>query len=102
MVAEGAGGGRRVVEENLDFSPDGVGKPCFSLAPEPSIAPQCAGFDLRTPSGKRAEPALFVVLRARLGRFLAPVPKKWPGGPVGGAAGDALILSKKAFAPLYI
>ena len=46
VAAESAGGGRRVGEENLDFSPDGVGQPHFSLAPEPPIAPQCAGFGL--------------------------------------------------------
>ena len=36
-----------------------------------------------TAGEKRAEPAIFGVLGARLGVFLAPAPKKWPGGLLG-------------------
>ena len=40
-------------EENLDFSPVGVGQACFSLAPEPPTAPLRAGFGLCPPGGKK-------------------------------------------------
>ena len=69
VAAESAGGGRRVGEENLYFSPDGVGQPRFSLAPEPPSAPSVPGSACGRWAEKRAEPALFVVLGARLGRF---------------------------------
>ena len=59
MAAEGAGAGRRVGEENLDFSPEGVDQPRFSLAPEPPIAPQCVGFGLRSPGGKKGRTGAF-------------------------------------------
>ena len=42
----GRGGLEASREENLDFSPVGVGHACFSLAPEPPTAPQRAGFGL--------------------------------------------------------
>ena len=37
-------------EENLDFSPVGVGQACFSLASKPPTAPQRAGFGLNPPA----------------------------------------------------
>ena len=58
----GRGGGRRVGEENLDFLPDGVGQPRFSLAPEPPIAPSASGSASDRRAEKRAEPTLFGIL----------------------------------------
>ena len=69
LAAERAGGGRRVGEEKLDFSPGGVGQPCFSLAPEPPSAPSAPGSACDRRAQKRAELADFSVLGARLGRF---------------------------------
>ena len=78
------GGRRRVGEENLDFSPDGVGQPRFSLAPEPPSAPSAPGSACGRRAEKRAEPALFVILGARLGRFFGAGAEKvaWRG-PLG-------------------
>ena len=56
-------------EENLDFSPVGVGQACFSLATEPPTAPQRAGFSLRPPGGKKGRTGAFRLPGGATGPF---------------------------------
>ena len=84
---QGGGRARRGWEANLDdwldFLPDSVAQACFSLAPEPPSAPSAPGSACDRRAQKRAEPAEFGVLGARLGVFSAPAHKKSPGGLLG-------------------
>ncbi|XP_044384403.1 uncharacterized protein [Triticum aestivum] len=62
----------------------------FPLRRSPQLPPSAPGSACDRRAEKRAEPAFFDVLEARLGRFFGAGAEKVAYGPVGDAAGDAL------------